>query len=64
MAGCLAEAVDVQEASLNEITGKIDELSAITALNLQCAQNTESASAGLKSESLKLQKLLSRFRFH
>ncbi len=64
IAGCLAEAVDVQEASLNEITGKIDELSAITALNLQCAQNTESASAGLKSESLKLQKLLSRFRFH
>ena len=64
IAGCLAEAVDVQEASLNEITGKIDELSAITALNLQCAQNTKSASAGLKSESLKLQKLLSRFRFH
>lgn len=64
IAGCLAEAVDVQEASLNEITGKIDELSAITALNLQCAQNTESASAGLKSESLKLQKLLSRFWFH
>lgn len=64
IAGCLAEAVDIQEASLNEITGKMDELSAITALNLQCAQNTESASAGLKSESLKLQKLLSRFRFH
>lgn len=64
IAGNLAEAVDIQEASLNEITGKMDELSAITALNLQCAQNTESASAGLKSESFKLQGLLSRFRLH
>lgn len=64
IAGCLAETVDIQEASLNEITSKMDELSAITALNLQCAQNTENTSSDLKSESLKLQELLGRFRFH
>ncbi len=64
IAGHLSEAVDIQESSLHEITGKIDEISTITEKNLQSAGNAESASAGLKMESEKLKELLNQFQFH
>lgn len=64
IAGRLSEAVAVQESSLHEITDKIDEISAITDKNLQSAESTESASAGLKTESEKLKELLRKFKFH
>lgn len=64
IAGRLSEAVDIQETSLHEITDKIDEISTITEQNLQSAENTERASAGLKTESEKLKELLKKFKFH
>lgn len=64
IAGRLSEAVDIQETSLHEITDKIDEISTITEQNLQSAENTEMASAGLKTESEKLKELLKKFKFH
>lgn len=60
----LSETVDIQENSLQEMTGRIQDLSAITNQNLKCAQNTESASAELEMESEKLKELLEQFRFH
>lgn len=64
IAGHLSKAVNIQEASLQEITDKIDEISAITEQNLQSAENTEKASAGLKAESEKLKELLKKIQFH
>lgn len=64
MAGRLSESVNIQEASLHAITGKIDEVSQVTGQNLKSAGNTESASIKLKTESGKLQELLGRFQFH
>lgn len=63
IAGNLSETVNIQESSLKEIMGRMDELSSITGLNLQCAEKTESTGRGLKSESDKLQELLGKFRF-
>ncbi len=63
IAGHLSEAVQVQETSLNEITGSIQEISAITERNLQCAERTRAASAALKMESGQLQQLLDHFHF-
>lgn len=62
--GRLSETVDVQEASLHKMTGKIEEMSQITEQNLQCAKNTEDASAKLKQESESLEELLAKFQFH
>lgn len=60
----LSDAVDIQEHSLQEMTGRIRELSGITDQNLQCAQGTESASTELELESGKLKELLDQFEFH
>ena len=60
----LSAAVDLQEASLNRITGKIEDMSEITQQNLRCAERTSNASAELKLESEKLRELLERFQFH
>jgi len=64
IATSLSETVSIQESSLNEITGRVSEISKITGLNLQSAGDTESASMELKSESEKLKELLSKFQFH
>lgn len=64
IASHLSETVHIQEASLNTITSKIDEISAITNMNLQSAEDTENASMELKLESEKLGEMLSRFQFH
>lgn len=60
----LSESVNIQETSLKEITGRINEISSITGQNLHSAEKTESASAGLKSEAGRLRELLNRFQFH
>ncbi len=60
----LSETVDIQEASLNQITGRIEDISVITEQNLQCAENTADASVELEMESEKLRGLLEKFRFH
>lgn len=60
----LSETVDIQETSLQEITGRIEDLSEITRQNLQCAENTESASVELEMESGKLKELLDKFQYH
>lgn len=60
----LTETVDIQETSLQEISGRIEDISAITQQNLQCAENTADASVELEMESEELRKLLERFRFH
>lgn len=60
----LSETVDIQETSLQEISGRIEDISAITQQNLQCAENTADASVELELESEKLRKLLEKFRFH
>lgn len=60
----LSEAVDLQEKSLREISGRITDISAITQQNLYCAENTADASVELEMESEKLRKLLEKFRFH
>lgn len=60
----LSETVDIQEASLQEITGRIADLSEITRQNLQCAESTESASVELEVESGKLKDLLDNFQYH
>lgn len=60
----LSETVDIQETSLQEITGRIEDLSEITRQNLQCAENTESASVELEMESGKLKELLDQFQYH
>lgn len=64
IAGRLSESVNIQESSLHAITGKINEVSQVTGQNLKSAEDTESASAELKEEAGKLQKLLGRFQFH
>ncbi len=64
IASHLSETVHIQEASLNTITSKIDEISAITSMNLQSAEDAENASIGLKLESEKLGEMLSKFQFH
>lgn len=64
IAGRLSETVDVQEVSLHKITDRIEELSAITEQNLQCAEKAADASTELRKESETLRKLLSRFQFH
>ena len=60
----LSRAVDVQESSLKEITGRIEDISEITQQNLHCAESTSDASIELKMESEKLRALLERFQFH
>lgn len=60
----LSDTVDVQEASLNEITGRIGDMSQITGRNLQCAENTADASMKLRQESESLKELLEQFQFH
>lgn len=60
----LSETVDIQETSLQEITERIEDISAITQQNLQCAENTADASVELEMESEKLKELLEKFRFH
>lgn len=60
----LSETVDIQETSLQEITDRIEDISAITQQNLQCAENTADASVELEMESEKLKELLEKFRFH
>ncbi len=64
IAGKLSVTVDIQEASLNEITERIDELSLIAQQNLQGAERTADVSFELKTESEKLRELLSQFQFH
>ena len=64
IAARLTEAVNVQETSLREITGRIEDISAITQQNLKCAENTADASVELKIESEKLKRLLDKFQFH
>lgn len=64
IANRLSETVEIQESSLREISGRIEDISAITQQNLQCAENTADASVELEVESEKLRKLLERFRFH
>lgn len=64
IAGRLSDTVDVQEVSLHEISGRIDELSEITKRNMLCAQNTADASSELSTESQNLKELLERFSFH
>lgn len=64
IAARLTDAVNVQETSLQEITGRIQDISAITQQNLNCAENTADASVELKVESEKLKQLLDKFRFH
>ncbi len=63
IAARLTAAVNVQETSLQEITGRIQDISAITQQNLNCAENTADASVELKVESEKLKQLLDKFRF-
>ncbi len=60
----LSETMDVQEASLYNITGKIEDMSQITERNLHCAENTADASEELKHEASNLKKLLEKFKFH
>ncbi len=60
----LSETMDVQEASLYKITGKIEDMSHITERNLHCAENTADASEELKHEASNLKKLLEKFKFH
>lgn len=64
IAGRLSESVNIQEASLYAITGRINEVSSVTGQNLKSAGDTENASVKLKTESGKLQKLLGKFQFH
>lgn len=64
IAGKLSEKVNIQEASLIEITGRIGEMSQITQNNLTCAEKTADVSMELETESGKLRQLLSRFQFH
>lgn len=64
IAGRLSETVDIQETSLQEITDRIGDISAITQQNLQCAENTADASVELEMESEKLKELLEKFQFH
>lgn len=64
IAGRLSETVDIQETSLQEITGRIEDISAITQQNLQCAENTADVSVELEMESEKLKELLEKFQFH
>lgn len=60
----LSETVQVQEASLRQITERMEDISAVTQENLQCAGNTADASVELGKESEKLEELLEKFRFH
>lgn len=60
----LSETVQIQEASLRQITERMEDISAVTEENLQCAENTADASAELGKESEKLEELLEKFRFH
>lgn len=60
----LSDAVETQEQSLQEISSRITDISAITQQNLYCAENTADASVELEMESEKLRKLLEKFKFH
>lgn len=60
----LSDAVETQEHSLQEISSRITDISAITQQNLYCAENTADASVELEMESEKLRKLLEKFKFH
>lgn len=64
IAGRLSENVSIQEVSLKEITGRIDDISVITQQNQHCAENTAQASMELEKESERLNELLKRFQFH
>lgn len=64
IASRLSETVEVQEVSLHKMTGKIEDVSAITDQNLQCAEKAAEVSDNLKVESDKLKDLLSGFQFH
>lgn len=60
----LSETVQIQEASLRQITERMEDISAVTEENLQCAENTADASVELGKESEKLDELLEKFQFH
>lgn len=60
----LSETVQIQEASLRQITERMEDISAVTEENLQCAENTADASVELGKESRKLDELLEKFQFH
>jgi len=60
----LSETVNIQEASLEGMSGRIEELSSITQQNLTCAENTADVSVELDAESKKLKELLEKFEFH
>lgn len=60
----LTETVNIQETSLQEITGRVEDIAVITQQNLKSAENTSDASVELEMESEKLRELLSKFRFH
>lgn len=60
---CLSETVDIQEASLEEIVDKMEDITNITQQNLQCAENTADISVELDMESKKLKEILEKFRF-
>ncbi len=64
IAGCLSQTVNIQENSLLEITGRIEDMSEITKQNEQCAERAAEASIELKAESEKLNRLLDSFQFH
>ncbi|MCI8280814.1 MAG: methyl-accepting chemotaxis protein [Lachnospiraceae bacterium] len=59
----LSETVDIQKASLEEITDKMEDITNITQQNLQCAESTADISVELDMESKKLKKILEKFRF-
>ena len=56
--------MNIQENSLLEITGRIEDMSEITKQNEQCAERAAEASVELKAESEKLNRLLDSFQFH
>lgn len=60
----LSQTVQVQEISLRQITERMEDISAVTQENLQCAGSTADASVELGKESEKLEELLEKFRFH
>ena len=64
IAGCLSQTVNIQENSLLEITGRIEDMSEITKQNEQCAERAAEASVEVKAESEKLNRLLDSFQFH
>lgn len=57
----LTHAVDTQERSLVEITDKVGDISALTNLNLQTAQDTAAISGELSQEADQLKRMVGQF---